>query len=218
MRKRFVAACGAAWLLVLAGCGSTPKVSLDIESTPPGAHVSVIAGAHESAKTPPRELLIGPVTPTAHAGKPQEIGTTPLHHDLATDEQVSCYYLRVEHPDYEPYEFTVPASATEAHVSVGLVPKGALRDEDAVLALLLDRGPMTEEEMVAAAAAIPATRTAAALEWLRGKGMLDVPREKPPTFDLGEKGTARLRETLGEAAVIARLTRSRREMWRARKQ
>jgi hypothetical protein len=160
---------------------------------------------------------IHPVTPTAlRAGAGKEIGRTPVHYATGGERP---FRLHIEHPDYDPYELYVPGAEVAGHVSLGLTPKGALRDEDAVLALLLDRGPMTQDEIAAAAvAAMPATRTAATVARLMGAGALDEPGRNPSVYDLGEKGIARLRETLGEAAVIARLTRSRRELWRARKQ
>ena len=206
-----LAVCAGAWMLVLGGCASAPRQSMDIATTPPGATVYRIDGA--SIQVPGG--LAGPVTPTAatSAEHRREIGRTPLHVD-STGE--AAFRLRVELQSHEPYEVAIPGKEVVARISVGLVPTGDLRDEDALLDLLLDRGPLPEDDFARLTrAAMTATRTAAALSRLEKKGALDIVKKSPPTYDLGEPGVARLRERLGEAAVIVRLLESRRGAWRA---
>jgi hypothetical protein len=196
-----------AFLVAAAGCPS-PRQRVEITTTPPGATVLRIEGP--APGVPPEIAAV--VTPSAApAGEP--VGTTPLVYAARGERP---FRLRIALPDHAPREVAIPGKEIEARIAIALEPTGVLADEDAVLEALLERGPLGPDDLgPGAAAALGPARARAALERLLAAGLIDQVRAKPPVYDLGEKGIARLRERLGAAAVIERLAASRRELYRA---
>lgn len=192
-----------ALLIALAGCGSgEPRQVVDIRSEPAGAMVYRVEGP--APGLPP--TIAGAVTPAADAeiDARRPVGRTPLAY---VAEGRAPYRLLVELEGHAPYEVAIPGAQVEAHVAVALVPTGALAEEDAALGAILAAGPTTREDLERAG-------RWAAVERLLAKGLVDKLRGKPEAYDLGERGVARLRQRMGEAAVIEKLAASRRTVFR----